>query len=123
MNKVVALQFLKGYPQNNTGINHGQGQVCYQSHSVIEKLEKYQIYDRLNILSPKQNNRNPHPKVHLTNPVAAPLTYTSPGTASKTRAVGIWVDCCWGGGGKAAVHTSTQANSVCGVRENSSSYY
>lgn len=49
------LQFMKGYPQNNTGINHGQGQVCYQSHSVIEKLKKYQIYSMLNILSRDTN--------------------------------------------------------------------
>lgn len=48
---------MKGYPQNNTGINQGQGQVCYQSHSVIEKLKKYQIYDMLNTLSQNTKNR------------------------------------------------------------------
>lgn len=50
------LQFMKGYPQNNTGINHGQGQVCYQSQSVIEKLKKYQIYNMLNTLSRDTNS-------------------------------------------------------------------
>lgn len=59
---------MKGYPQNNTGINQGQGQVCYQSHSVIEKLKKYQIYDMLNTSSQdikETNNRNSHPEMHL----------------------------------------------------------
>ena len=82
---------MKGYPQNNTGINHGQGQVCYQSHSVIEKLKKYQIYDMLKYLIPKyqkQNNRNPHPEMHfLMKQGAVPLTCTSPSTASKTGVV------------------------------------
>lgn len=85
---------MKGYPQNNTGINQGQGQVCYQSHSVIEKLKKYQIYDMLNTLSQdiKKNNRNSHPEMHFQIQTCISTTHVRfPRSSLKNESFFVWL--------------------------------